>query len=196
MLKKLRILVLVLTVIAVTLFSKGAMSAQVEEFNDYYSVTFPAGTYFSVVLQQPIDSSINKIDDLVEAIFTSDYYIDELLVIPEGSSAIGRIVYIERAHMGRNALVNIQFISIIGVNNAWETPVSASIIDKNSDGSIGGNLTPRTQVKLITHQVEHIGAYNQALETGPRAMGQEIYIAPGERWVITLNKPTSFIVPK
>lgn len=189
------VVLIVVSFIAINLH-KQALAAQVEEFKDYYSVTFPAGSYFYVILQQPIDSSINQVDDLVETVFTSNYYIDELLVIPEGSKAIGRIVYIERAHMGRNALVNIQFMSIIGANNTWETAVNASIVDKNSDGSIGGNLTERTKTKLIAHHVEFIGTYDQGVPTGPRAMGREIYIPPGERWVITLNQPASFMIPK
>lgn len=190
------LLVLIIGSILVITFHKKVLAAQVEEFKDYYSVTFPEGSYFCVILQQPIDSSINKVDDLIETVFTSDYYIDELLVIPNGSKAIGRITYIERAHMGRNSLVNLQFLSVIGPGNAWETPISASIVDKNSDGSIGGSLAPRTKVKLIAHQIEHIGMYDQAVPTGPRAMGKELYIPPGERWIIKLNKPASFIISK
>lgn len=192
----LSLLALIICSILVITFHKKVFAAKVEEFKDYYSITFPEGSYFCVILQQPIDSSINKVDDLIETVITSDYYIDELLVIPNGTKAIARIIYLERAHMGRDSLVNLQFLSIIGPGNSWETPINASIVDKNSDGSIGGSLAPRTKVKLIAHQIEFIGMYDQAIATGPRAMGKELYIPPGERWIIKLNKPASFIISK
>lgn len=173
-----------------------AYAAQVEEFDDYYTVTFPAGSYFSVILQQPIDSGIVKEDDLIEAVIPDNLYINTMMVIPKGTRAIGRIIYIERAHQGRDSLINIRFVSMVQPNKAWEVPINASIKDKNPDGSIGGGLTERTKVKIIAHNIERIGTYGQAVQTGPRAMGKELFIPPGERWVIVLNEPARFIISK
>ena len=199
MIKKLFVIILLLIpsmFLASYLVYEKAFGANVEDFSDYYAVTFPEGTYFSVILQEPIDTSINKQDDLIEAIIPADYYLDQLLIIPKGSRVIGRIVYLERAHMGRNTLVNIRFVAMISSNNAWETRIDASIVDKNSDGSIGGQLTNRTKVKVIVHNIERIGPIGQGVPTGPREMGKEIYIPPGERWVIKLNEPARFVIPK
>lgn len=197
MVRKIRWLIY-LFVVCIVLFgnNKQSIAAQIEEFKDYYAVTFPAGSYFAVTSQQPIDSGVNKEDDLVEAVFTSSMYVEELLVIPEGSKVIGRIERLEQPHQGRNSLLTIRFLSVVGPNNAWETPIVASIVDKNSDGSIGGQLTDRTQLKAVVHNIERIGPYIQYLPSGPRAMGKQIFIPPGERWIIMLNQPARFVISK
>lgn len=177
-------------------YNQKASAAEVEEFAEYSTVTFQAGSYFRVILQQPLDSSITKEDDIFTAVMPANVYINELLVIPEGSKAIGRVTFLERAHQGRDAMINVRFIAIVPANGTGEIPIQARVIDKNSDGSIGGNLTERTKYKRIVHYVERIGAYSQAIRTGPRAMGQEIYIPPGERWVIQLEEPARFVIPK
>lgn len=197
MIKRFSIIVFIIALgFSFFLWTRQAYADQIEEFKDYYSVTIPKGRYFAVTSQQPIDSGVNKEDDLVLATFTSNIYVEELLIIPEGSKAIGRIVRLEKPHEGRNSLITIKFLSIAAPNNAWETPILASIVDKNSDGSIGGQLTKRTKLKAIVHNVERIGPYIQYVESGPRAMGKELFIPPGERWVIMLNKPARFIIPK
>lgn len=173
-----------------------AQAGNIEESENYYTVTFPKGSYFNVILEQPLDSSVIKQDDLFETMFPTDVYIGTIKVIPESSKAIGKVTYLERAHQGRDSLINLRFISIVGANGTGETPISARIVDKNPDGSIGGQLTNRTQVKRVVHYIEFMGAYSQAIPTGPREMGREVYIPPGERWVIELEEPARFIVPK
>jgi hypothetical protein len=199
MFKKALFFIVIMLIVAIAaeynLFKK-AEAAEIEHFADYVTVTFEAGSYFSVILHQPLDSSINKEDDIFVTLFPSDVYIGEMLVIPQGSKAIGRVTYLERAHMGRDAMINVRFISIVPANGTGEIPIRAFVKDKNADGSLGGNLTPRKNIKVIVHNVERIGPYGQAIETGPRIMGQEIYIPPGERWVIQLEEPARFVIPK
>lgn len=189
-------LIISLSVLLLFLVKDSVNAAEIEDFGDYTAITFPAGTYFAVMLTNSIDSGVSKVDDLVEAVFPSDMYIGEMTVIPKGSKLIGKILSIESAHQGRNALIRLSFFSIIPANGTGAVPISAILKDKNSDGSIGGQLTEKTKYRVVVHYVEGIGGYGQGIRTGPRSMGQEIYISPGERWTIQLQEPARFIIPK
>ena len=175
---------------------KQVIALEIDEFDNYYAINFPAGTYFSIILEEPIDTGINKEDDICKARVDTTTYLGKLVVVPKGSRVIGKITHLERAHMGRNALINIRFYTIIPGNSNDAIAINAFINDKNPDGSIGGGLTQKSEIKKIVHNIEGIGAVVQALSTGPRVMGQEIYIPAGERWTIQLTEPVTAIIPK
>ena len=199
MIKKIVIItfIIILTMIFAnnTLYKK-ALAISIEEFDQYYSVYFPAGSYFSIVLEEPLDTGVNHEEDTFNAIIDTNLYAGNLIIIPRGSRVLGKITYIERAHIGRNSTINIRFISITPSNSKLSISINALIKDKNSDGSIGGTLTEKTELKKIVHNIEGIGAIDQVVPTGPRAMGNEIYIPAGERWIIQLIDPVTITVPK
>lgn len=196
MIKISNIIVIVFGIILGLSIFNPSFASQIEEFEDYYTITFPKGSYFTIVLEQPIDSYTVKEDDLFESYLPLDIYVGNLLVIPNGSKVIGRVSYLEKAHQGRNALINFQFVAIVPIGGLGEVPIVGKLVDKNPDGSIGGQLTNRTKVKRITHYIEGIGAINQAVPTGPRKMGEEVFVPAGERWIIALQEPAIFYVYK
>lgn len=200
MMKKiiLTIVILFISFIAVKVtFSDEIKVAGVDEFNDYFTVSFPKGTYFRVILEKPIDSSVNSVDDDVYTFIPFDLYLGNVLVIPKNSKFVGKISYIEPAHIGRDTIVTVKFYAVLPANNEFSTiPIQASIVDKNSNGSIGGNITDRKKWRKVVHTVEHIGSIVQVFPTGEHVMGKEIYIPAGENWVIKLDEAVQYNLKK
>lgn len=172
-------------------------AAETKEYDNFYEITFPQGTFLYVVLNQPIDTSKIQVEDIVETYFPTDMYLGEILVIPKGSKAYARITSLEKAHQGRNSMINLRFYYIKPLGDKYsETMINAIVCDKNGDGSIGGALTEKTGLRLVAHKLEMIGTIDQAVPTGERAPGKEMYIPTGERWVIQLLQPATFTVYK
>ncbi len=148
------------------------------------------GTALYAVLQTPINTTYNQVNDPVEAIIAQDIFLDTDVILNKNTKLLGHISRLEPPVEGRNAIVCVQF-SQINLNNGDELPIKAHIQSERPDQCWGGELTPGTKPRKITHRVTYIGEYNKIVWVGPRQMGRHMLFQPGERWTVILDSPLS-----
>ncbi|MBY0450741.1 MAG: hypothetical protein K2X01_08980 [Cyanobacteria bacterium] len=148
------------------------------------------GTALYAVLQTPINTTYNQVNDPVEAIIAQDIFLDTEVILNKNTKLLGHISRLEPPVEGRNAIVCVQF-SQINLNNGDELPIKAHIQSERPDQCWGGELTPGTKPRKITHRVTYIGEYNKIVWVGPRQMGRHMLFQPGERWTVILDSPLS-----
>jgi len=150
--------------------------------------TLPAGTPFFVLLQSPIHTQVNQVGDPIEGALAQNVYLYDKLMLSKNTRFKGVISRLEPPLEGRNVILQVRFTDII-LENRQALPISGYVMTSLPDHTWGGELTPGTKPKKITHRVWGIGEYNQIVMQGPRQMGHHIEILPGERWTVILEKP-------
>lgn len=150
--------------------------------------TLPVGTPFFVLLQNPIHTQVNQAGDTIEGELAQNVYLYDKLLLSKNTRFKGVISRVEPPLEGRNAILQVRFTDLI-LENHQVLPISSYVMTSLPDHTWGGELTPGTKPKKITHKVWGIGEYNQIVMQGPRAMGHHIEILPGERWTVILDKP-------
>ncbi len=161
----------------------------------YRQYTLPLGTPFHVLLQSRVHTAFNQPMDLLEAAMAQDLYLGAEKMISRDARFIGHIERLAPPMEGRNAILHIRFHEL-KLANGERIPVRAYIKTERPDHSWGGELTPGTIPKKITHRIAGIGDYNKTVWTGPRAMGQHIEFLPGERWTLILEEPITLVRPE
>lgn len=161
----------------------------------FINYTLPAGTAFHVLLQTPLSTEINQLDDPVEVISNQHIYLYEELMFPKNTRFLGKIIQLEPPIQGREAILAIAFQEII-LDNGEKLPIQAHVRTDRKDHTWGGKLTSGTKPYLSTQRVAGIGEYNKVVFGGPRAMGTHITIPPGEHWTIILDQPLSITKAK
>jgi len=177
-------------IISLTVFSiNSAGFAQVFSFEknpNLKNVTFPAGTLLKGSLQNQLSSTKNKMGDKIHLLIPFNVKIGEDTFIPARTLIIGQVIQTQKAQQGKNGFVQIKF-EYMKFPDGWGTPISAHIWSSNGQGIIGGETTKRVSYKKIPHYTSETGIIAQLIETGKRAMGQEIFINAGSEFIIVLD---------
>lgn len=158
------------------------------------SYTLPAGTALQVLLQTPIDTSVNQSGDPLEAIMTQNLYLYGRLLLSKNARFNGLISRLEPAFQGRDAVLAVRFSEII-LDANHKQPIAAHVRTENKEHLWGGNVTPGTKAIRSTQRIMGIGEYNRIVFGGPRAMGANIHFDPGEHWTIILEQPLVLVSP-
>lgn len=158
----------------------------------FIAYTFPPGTAFQVLLQTPLDTAINELQDPVEVIMDHNLYLQEELVLPKNTRFNGLVARLEKPQQGMDAIMGIMFNEIL-LQNGEKLPIVAHVRTERPDHLWGGRVTQGTKPVLSTQRVWGIGEYNRITFAGPRAMGADIKIPPGEHWTIILDEPLTIV---
>jgi len=161
----------------------------------FIQYTLPQGSAFQVLLQTPLDTGINQLNDPVEVIMDHDLYLGEELVLHKNTRFKGVIDRLEPPLQGRNAILHVSF-NEIDTDNGDRLPIVAHVRTERWAHDWGGELTPGTKPLLSTQRVYELGEYNRVVMGGPRAMGSQVTILPGEHWTIILDQPLNLLKPK
>ena len=171
-------------------------SASMDESEDSYSITLPAGSMLKIMLQQRISSEINNVGDIIEFIIQNDYNFQGVNFIPKNTKIIGKIIKLERAKSGQNGLFEILLYKMTEPNYNEEYSILGHIWTKSQDGIIGGEVTQRAGFKKTPHYVKGIGGIVQLIPDGPRLMGKEKELLPGVEVITVLDRSLKIVVPK
>lgn len=196
-----RFAVVFLSVLAILLLPSPGWSAatsppvQVEERSSTFtSYTLAARTPLFILLQSPINTDTNSLNDPIEAAVALDIYLDAHKLISKDARLEGVIATLEKPIEGRNAIVGFRFTELL-LPNGDKIPIQAYVKTERPDHTFGGELTEGTKPRLVTHRVIGLGAYNKVVLGGPRRMGEHIEFLPGERWTLILEQPVSIVLP-
>ena len=154
----------------------------------------PVGTPFHVLLQTRVHTAFTQPSEPVEARMLQDLYLYERVMLTRNARFVGNITQLEPPMEGKNAVLAIRFHTVL-LENGERLPINAYIKTERPDHTWGGELTPGTVPKTVTHRVYGIGDYNKTIFTGPRAMGSHIEFLPGERWTLILEEPLTIVQP-
>lgn len=161
----------------------------------FIQYTFPAGTAFQVLLQTPLDTKVNEVQDPVEAIMGHNLYLMAELVLPKNTRFTGSISRLDKPITGMDAIMDLHFDQII-LANGEKLPISAHVRTERPDHLWGGKVTQGTKPVLSTQRVWGIGEYNRIAFAGPRAMGKDVTFPPGEHWTIILEEPLVIVTAR
>ena len=161
-------------------------------FNRY---TLAPGTPFHVLLETPLSTAINHVDDPIDALLANDMYLGSEKILSRSARLKGSIVRMEEALQGRNAILEVKFNEIL-LENGERLPVDAHVRTEHPQHIWGGQVTEGTKPVLVTQRVAAIGEYNRIMFRGPRRMGSNVAFNPGDHWVIILDQPLTLVMPK
>lgn len=102
-------------------------------------VMVPAGTNMKAVLITPVSSAYSSLGQSVNMALDSDFYYNNRLIAPAGSTICGTIIEVSKAkHGSMNGKLSIRFTQIYTPNGS-QIPISAVIkTDDNSGILLGG----------------------------------------------------------
>ncbi len=102
-------------------------------------IMVPAGTSMSAVLTTPVSSAASTVGQSVNMLLGSDFYYNNRLVAPAGSTIYGTVIEASKAkHGSMNGKLSVRFTQIYTPNGS-QIPISAVI--KTDDGTgvlVGG----------------------------------------------------------
>ena len=177
-------------IILTILFMNLAMAAEVE-LRGYDEFDIPAGTHIPVISLQEFSTAYCEEGDSVSFITTSDIFLYDKNIIPEGSKLTGYIDKKNEPIIGTDAAMKV-FVNKMYLPDGYEIPIKAYIYTANNN-VIGGGLTAPAKYIRIPHyqrwaMFRAMGTL-QCVPGGERKMGEHVTIASGANLIVVLVEP-------
>lgn len=181
--RKLLIIILLLLV--------GVVSASEPVLRDYDEFDIPTGTHIPVISLQEFSTAYCEEGDEVEFLTTSDIYLFNKNVIPQGTKLRGYIEKKNEPIKGTNAAMRI-FVNKMYLPDGYEIPIKSYIYSANNN-TLGGELTPPEKYIKIPHyqrwtMYRAMGVL-QYVPGGERKMGEHITVSSGANLMVVLVAP-------
>ena len=156
---------------------------------DYDEYDSPEGTHIPVISLQEFSTAYCEEGDSVGFITTSDIYLYNKNIIPEGTRC-----YIETKNepiIGTNAAMKV-FVNKMYLTDGYEVPIKAYIYTANNN-TIGGGLTPPAKYIRMPHyqrwtMFRAMGTL-QCVPGAERKMGEHVTISSGADLIVVLVAP-------
>ena len=166
-------------------------SASELTLRDYDEFDIPTGTHIPVISLQEFSTAYCEEGDRVNFEATSDIYLYNKNVIPQGTRLSGYIDKKNEPIIVTNAAMRV-FINKMYLPDGYEIPVKAYVYTSNNN-IIGGQLTPPEKYIRIPHyqrwaMFRAMGTL-QCVPGGQRKMGEHVTIASGADLIIVLVAP-------
>ena len=161
---------------------------------DYDEFDIPAGTHLSVISLQEFSTAYCEEGDEVKFKTTSDIYLFNKNIIPEGTLLTGYIDKKNEPIIGTHAAMRI-FVNKMYLTDGTVVPMKAYIYTANNN-MIGGGITePAEDIKMPHFQRRYMfRAYSdtQYVPGAKRKMGEHITITSGANLIVVLTAPIHF----
>ena len=183
-----------LLLVIFSLFIMLVSFASEAELRDYDEIQIPAGPFLQVISLQEFSTAYCEEGDTLEFVTTSDIYMFDKNVIPEGTRLIG---YLEEKHepiKGTNASMKI-FINKMKLKDGNIIPIKSYIYTSNNN-IIGGELTkPAKYINMPHYQRWTMFRTYGVLQCVPgaeRRMGEHVTVSSGANLIVVLAAPINF----
>ncbi len=158
---------------------------------DYDEFDVPAGTHIPVISLQEFSTAYCEEGDSVSFITTSDIYLYDKNIIPQGTRLNGYIDKKNEPIIGTNAAMRV-FVNKMYLKDGFEVPIKSYIYTSNNN-IIGGELTPPEEYIRIPHyqrwaMFRAMGTL-QCVPGAKRKMGEHVTISSGADLIIVLVAP-------
>lgn len=169
----------------------GAALAAEPVLRDYDEFDIPEGTHIPVISLQEFSTAYCEEGDSVEFLTTSDIFMYDKNIIPQGTRLTGYIDKKNEPIIGTNAAMRV-FVNKMYLSDGFEIPIKSYIYTANNN-MIGGELTaPAKYIKIPHYQrwtmFRAMGVL-QCVPGGERRMGEHVTISSGANLIIVLTAP-------
>lgn len=173
-----------------TLLCSAVFAAEVN-LREYDEFDIPAGTHIPVISLQEFSTAYCEEGDSVKFITSSDIYLYNKNVIPQGTKLTGFIEKKNEPIIGTNAAMRV-FVNKMYLPDGYEIPVKSYIYTANNN-TIGGELTPPAKYIRMPHyqrwsMFRAMGVL-QCVPGGERKMGEHVTISAGANLLAVLVAP-------
>lgn len=173
-----------------TLLCSAVFAAEVN-LREYDEFDIPAGTHIPVISLQEFSTAYCEEGDSVKFITSSDIYLYNKNVIPQGTKLTGFIEKKNEPIVGTNAAMRV-FVNKMYLPDGYEIPVKSYIYTANNN-TIGGELTPPAKYIRMPHyqrwsMFRAMGVL-QCVPGGERKMGEHVTISAGANLLVVLVAP-------
>ena len=169
----------------------GAALAAEPVLRNYDEFDIPEGTHIPVISLQEFSTAYCEEGDSVEFLTTSDIFMYDKNIIPQGTRLTGYIDKKNEPIIGTNAAMRV-FVNKMYLPDGFEIPIKSYIYTANNN-MIGGELTaPAKYIKIPHYQrwtmFRAMGVL-QCVPGGERRMGEHVTISSGANLIIVLTAP-------
>ena len=158
---------------------------------DYDEYKIPAGYFLPILNLQEFSTAYTEEGEMLKFIITSDIYLFNKKVIPQGTKLTGYIEKKNEPIIGTNASMKV-FINKMYLTDGYEVPIKAYLHTSNNN-LIGGELTkPETYIKKPHYQRWSMFRAMGVLQYVPgdkRRMGEHVTISSGANLKAVLVAP-------
>ena len=161
------------------------------QLRDYDEFDIPQGSHIPVISLQEFSTAYCEEGDVVKFKTTSDIYLYNKNVIPEGTVILG---YIDNKHepiIGTHASMKVALKKMI-LSDGYEIPIKGYIYTPNNN-LIGGGITePADYIKVPHYQrwvMFRAYSVNRYAPGKQRRMGEHLTISSGANLIVVLVSP-------
>ena len=161
------------------------------QLRDYDEFDIPAGIHLPVISLQEFSTAYTEEGDVVKFEVTSDIFLFNKKIIPEGTVIAG---YIDNKHepvKGTNASMKV-FLNKMYIPDGDVVPMKGYIYTSNNN-LIGGELTPPAKYDRIPQYPRWVmfRAYSvtRCVPGAERKMGEHVTISSGANLMVVLIEP-------
>lgn len=181
-----RFLISLLTLLIINL-----SAASEPQLRDYTEFDIPEGYHIPVISLQEFSTAYCEEGDKISFESTSDIYLYDKNVIPQGTKFTG---YIDSKHepiIGTNASMKI-FVNKMYLPDGYVIPIKSYVYTSNNN-LIGGELTaPASYIKMPHYQrwvMFRAYSTTQYVPGKQRKMGEHVTISSGANLILVLTAP-------
>ena len=161
------------------------------QLRDYSEFDIPAGFHIPVISLQEFSTAYCEEGDAVSFKTTSDIYLYNKNVIPQGTKLTG---YIDQKHepiIGTHGSMKV-FVNKMYLPDGYEIPIKSYIYTANNN-LIGGEITaPASYIKMPHYQrwvMFRAYSTTQFVPGKQRRMGEHVTVSSGANLMIVLVEP-------
>lgn len=154
--------------------------------------TLQASTPLHILLQTPVSTEANQVNDPVEALLAQNLYLNTDLLLSKKTRLKGLVTRLEPPMEGRDAILEVRFTQIL-LDNGERLPIDAHVRTEHPEHIWGGKITEGTKPVRVIQRIHMLGQYNRIMYRGPRRMGSHVSLQPGEHWTIILDQPLTLV---
>ncbi len=158
---------------------------------DYDEFDIPTGTHIPVISLQEFSTAYCEEGDKVSFLTTSDIFMYDKNVIPEGTKITGYIDKKNEPVIGTHAAMRV-FLNKMYLKDGHEVPIKGYIYSAN-DNIIGGGLTqPEKYIKIPHYQrwvMFRAMSVTRCVPGPTRKMGEHVTISSGANLIVVLTSP-------
>lgn len=173
------------------LLSSAFVFASEGQLRDYTEFDIPAGFHIPVISLQEFSTAYCEEGDSVSFKTTSDIYLYDKNVIPQGTRLVGYIDKKNEPIIGTNAAMKV-FVNKMYLPDGYEIPIKSYIYTSNNN-LIGGELTPPASYIKIPHYQRWVMfrtmSTTQYVPGKQRKMGEHVTVSSGANLMIVLIAP-------
>lgn len=153
------------------------------------NLVIPKNSFFRGIISQTVSSEYNNSGDIVKVLISSDYILNDKVILPKNSLFFARIANLNSAQQGRNGYFSIDIIQLV-LPDGRIFSASGYVISSKSNRIFGGEFSKRSGHKTTLHRSSPFGRKGsmQLLQNGPRIMGEETKLKMGTIVTIVLTE--------